>query len=125
MHPDARMHRFREVPLAKEQALMPTFPDKDAAAKLGRPSRLQPSPDPRLQGSTIANASNATLAQRAAEVGGPSTLNPTRDRPPGRSLSSVHHCLPIGFRRACACLLLATLNGGLLGWYLMQPAQGQ
>ena len=62
------MRRFREVPLAKEQALMPTFPDKDAAAKLGRPSRLQPSPDPRLQGSTIANASNATLAQRAAEV---------------------------------------------------------
>lgn len=63
------MGRFREVPLAKEQALMPTFPDAGAAAKLGRPSRLQPSPDPRLQGNTIATASNATLAQRTAEVG--------------------------------------------------------
>lgn len=54
-----------EHPTPKEQALMPTFPDKEAAAHVSRPARKQPSPDPRVQPS----ASVGTLAKRAAEVG--------------------------------------------------------
>jgi hypothetical protein len=64
---NAGARRFREVPLPQSQDLMPTFPDKEAAAKLGR-SRLQPSPDPRMPGTSLVNSSGATLAARAAEV---------------------------------------------------------
>ena len=57
------LHRFTEHPPPKEQALMPTFPDKEAAKHISRPARKQPSPDPRLQPSATA------IANRAAEVG--------------------------------------------------------
>jgi len=55
--------RFTEHPVPKEQALMPTWPDKEAARHVSRPARKQPSPDPRLQPSA------STVANRAAEIG--------------------------------------------------------
>ena len=59
----ALLRRFTEHPPPKEQALMPTFPDKEAAKGITRPAHKQPSPDPRVQPSA------SVLAKRAAEVG--------------------------------------------------------
>ena len=71
---DVTLRRFTEHPPPKEQALMPTFPDKEAAKHISRPARKQPSPDPRLQPSASA------IANRAAEVG-------TLFSKPGNSIS--------------------------------------
>ena len=61
---------------------MPTFPDKEAAARLLRPQRLQPSPDPRAPGTSAATGSAAALNARAAEVGSLFEVKPAGPRRP-------------------------------------------